>query len=85
MGRASTAKRDGRPAKDERVVLWAVLCDGQMGNFLFPDRRAAESSALALREERPASVVEYAQVGVELLMRRPFRPKIERVRAIETI
>lgn len=77
MGKASRSKREGRPAHDERVVLWAVLVDGQMGNYLFPDRHAAYSQALKLREQMPASQVEIVQVGITLLLRRQLRPKIE--------
>ena len=81
MGRASRAKRDGRTAPaHERAVLWGVLMDGQLGSQLQPTREQAELVARALREEHPASVVEWAQVGVTLLMRRPLRPKIEVVR-----
>lgn len=82
MGKASREKRDGKPATGAQqgaVVLWAVLADGQMGNVLFPDMEAAKAEALKLREAMPASTVEWAQVGVTLLMRRPLRPKIETV------
>lgn len=79
MGKASRQKREGRAAGRGSVVLWGVLADGQLGNTLFPTMEAARAAAVALREEMPASTVEWAQVGVTLLMRRPMRPKIERV------
>lgn len=79
MGKAARAKREGAPAEG-RIVLWAVLVDGQMGSYLFPDMASARATAVRLRDERPASVVEYAQVGVQLLLRRPMRPKIDVVR-----
>lgn len=79
MGRASRSKRDGRPAAD-RVVLWGVLVDGMLGSQLQGTREAAETVARALREEHPASVVEWAQLGITVLMRRPMRPKLDVVR-----
>ena len=79
MGRASRRKRVGALA-DGRVVLWGVLMDGQLGSQLQPDAESAERVARALREEHPASVLEWCQVGVVLLMRRPLRPKIDVVR-----
>lgn len=81
MGRASREKREGKPNDDElRVVLWCVLMDGQIGSQLFPDAAAAEKVARALRDEHPASILEWGQVGMVLLSRRPLRPKIEKVR-----
>jgi hypothetical protein len=82
MGKASRAKREGRPADGSTAIFWAVLADGQIGNYLFPDMASAKAAAVKLREEMPASVVEWAQVGVTLLVRRPMRPKIEAVRAV---
>lgn len=83
MGKASRSKREGKPATGANrgaVVLWAVLMDGQLGSFLFPDVEQARAAAVRLREEHPASVVEWAQVGITLLMRRPLPPKIDVVR-----
>ena len=80
MGKASREKREGRPAKGGSVVLWGVLVDGQIANYLFPDMEQARATATRLREEMPASTVEYAQVGITLLMRRALRPKIDTVR-----
>lgn len=85
VGRASRSKRGGRPAQGAdagRVVLWGVLMDGSLGNFLFPDSATAEREARRLREEHPASTLEWAQVGVQLLMRRPLRPKIGRMQRV---
>jgi len=85
MGKARAAKRQGKPATGAAkgaVVLWAVLADGQMGNVLFPDMESARTEAHRLREAMPASTVEWAQVGVTLLMRRPMRPKIEVVHGV---
>jgi hypothetical protein len=79
MGKASRSKATGKPAVGT-AVLWAVLVDGRLADHLFPDMRAAKTAALALREDMPASTVEWAQVGITLLMRRPLRPKIDVVR-----
>lgn len=79
MGRASRAKREGKPAAD-KIVLWGVLMDGQLGSQLQPDLESARRVAMMLREQHPASVVETAQLGITVLLRRPYKPKIEAVR-----
>ena len=85
MGKASSSKRKGKPATGASkgaVVLWGVLMDGQLGSYLFPTMEMAEQSARKLREEHPASTLEWCQVGITLLMRRPLKPKIETLRSI---
>jgi len=86
MGKASREKREGREVKEDlRVVLWGVLMDGQLGSQLQPTAEAAEKVARALREEHPASILEWCQIGIVVLSRRPLRPKIDVVRAADAL